>query len=75
MNLQVDLQGEPVGFPDHLTKRFPGDGPEAVAHDVTAEREFYCNKCDNRVTRSADRTCEYGHAKHCQHSVWEAGDR
>jgi uncharacterized protein YlaI len=68
---QVDLNGEPLSRPDHLTDRFPGDNAKGNAHSLNPdkEREWYCRECHNRVTQATDRQYEYGHAKGCSHSI------
>jgi len=61
---QMDLNGEPVSVPDHLTKRVQNLN---VQLPVEKEREYGCRECENRVTQNAARTAEYGHEPACGH--------
>lgn len=71
---QVDLDGNEAAPKEHLTKRFPGEGPAKLATPINKPEEYYCTECDHRVTRSPDGGCEYGHTRECSHSVWRAND-
>jgi hypothetical protein len=55
---------------DHL---LPGYGEDSTGGRdemaPTKPREWVCDECRRRVTRSARAPVEYGHSAHCSHSI------
>lgn len=54
--------------PDHLAKSHRNDRPSKAIAKLTS-REYYCQACGARVTRSPDGEREYGHGRDCDHAV------
>lgn len=53
-------------LPPHLSREKPSESPSNL--DVSS-RKYWCVDCHRRVTRSRDKTKEYGHDFACEHSV------
>lgn len=53
-------------LPPHLSREKPK--PNSSTLDVTG-RKYWCIECNRRVTRSKNKTKEYGHDSTCEHSV------
>lgn len=72
---QYNLEHEPSGPKEYLTKRFPGANRQNVT-TISQDCEWYCKHevCHNRVTLSPSAEVEYGHSKDCPHSVWGGGN-
>jgi hypothetical protein len=77
---QQTLTGETLAREPHLMKRVPPQIRHQDALGVDHPREFYCHRCNRRVTIALDdddtdgwADYAYGHAADCRHSI--AGGR
>jgi len=61
-------------IPRHLTVRASAVSNTMVKPSELGDREYWCLRCDRRVTQTLDESAEYGHHPGCEHSIRKRDD-